>query len=168
MRRQSIQGFAIGMFLTAVVLSLVYQMTSDSNEVEVDDAVATLEKNEYIVLSANEWEEIQQKLSTKETEQKETEAPQEEQANPGTDTDSAEQDEVNNETEPKKTYSLVIKPGMSSSEVGYLLEENGIVEDARAFNKYIVDRKLEGYIQIGTHTVTSDMSFDVIADTISK
>ncbi|RLL48529.1 hypothetical protein D8M04_02010 [Oceanobacillus piezotolerans] len=63
---------------------------------------------------------------------------------------------------------MSIKPGMLTSEISSLLEENNIIEDAFEFDQYLNENDYSLYVQLGEYTLTSDMSFYEIAETIAN
>lgn len=63
--------------------------------------------------------------------------------------------------------SFMIKKGMASGEVANLLVEVGLIEDAKAFNQYIVYQGKESIIRIGSYTLPHDASYDDIINEIT-
>lgn len=74
----------------------------------------------------------------------------------------------NNDDEEVITYTLSVESNMLGPDISQLLEENKIIDDAEAFNRYL---ELEGYapyIQLGDHKVSSDMSHAELAEKIAN
>ena len=65
------------------------------------------------------------------------------------------------------TATIKIKFGSSAIMVCKQLKEAGIIKDAEAMIQYLVDTNQASYIDIGTYTLSSDMSFEEIADIIT-
>lgn len=61
-----------------------------------------------------------------------------------------------------------IERGMSSGKVAKLLEDKGLVDDADAFNTYIVEKKKASVIKIGTYTLPKGSTYEDIINTITK
>lgn len=61
-----------------------------------------------------------------------------------------------------KTISLEIQSGMTVSQVGRLLEENGLIRSASTFVLKESMSEYKGQIQPGTYEVSSEMSMDQI------
>lgn len=63
--------------------------------------------------------------------------------------------------------SFTIEKGMASGQVANLLVEVGLIEDATAFNRYIVYQGKESIIRIGSYTLPQDASYDDIINEIT-
>ena len=72
--------------------------------------------------------------------------------------------------EPKviNRYHLTISEGMSSNDISQQLEEAGIILDAKEFNDYLADKKLQRYIQIGQYELDEEMNHQQIAEIITE
>src|SRR5699024_8276258 len=81
--------------------------------------------------------------------------------------DESDEDKKDEEDEVEK-YTIHIKDGMASSEIGELLEENNIIDDSSKFNKYLEDEGYHKGVQLGKFDVTSDMDFKEIAKAITR
>lgn len=87
---------------------------------------------------------------------------------PGQDTptepqQSAEPDNGINENGVKQ---IEIRSGMDGVTICYMLEENGIVDDAMAFNKYLSANKLQMKLRPGSYELRSGMSYEEVAKKI--
>ena len=69
--------------------------------------------------------------------------------------------------EPVHYSYLVIKRGMTSSEVASLLEQAKIIENKDDFNDYLREHKLTTSIQTGEYLLNSGMTFAEITDKIT-
>jgi hypothetical protein len=65
------------------------------------------------------------------------------------------------------TVTFNITPGMSSEAVANLLEEKGIIADAKDFNDYIKNSENENNMQIGEYEVKTGDSYDTIMGKIT-
>ena len=61
------------------------------------------------------------------------------------------------------TAIIVVEPGNSASMVCRQMQEKGIVEDGNDFRNYLVNRNLTDYINIGTFSRSSEMSYQELA-----
>ncbi|RDW19340.1 hypothetical protein CWR48_09135 [Oceanobacillus arenosus] len=61
-----------------------------------------------------------------------------------------------------------IEPGMPSSMITSVLQEQGIIDDASEFNSYLEEHDYSLKVRMGTHQVTSAMSFYELAETITN
>lgn len=153
MTKQAMRAFAFGLLAASFAL-FIYKETADSASLSEKAMIEKLEDKQYTVWTAEEAarqkqakEELQQQLDRL------TSNPDEKVA----------QKEHNNEKNEQKAYTLHIKPGMASAEVGRLLEKAGIVEDSEQFNTYLTENGYAGKLQIGEHPVYSSMSMKEIA-----
>ena len=71
------------------------------------------------------------------------------------------------ETAPVVKAVLTIAYGAKSTTVSEDLLQAGIIQDATAFNDFLISNQLEGKIQIGEHNVDSSMDFQAIATVIT-
>ena len=61
-----------------------------------------------------------------------------------------------------------IPGGMSSDSVAELLHNEGIVDNATSFNKYLIERGVDRKIRSGTKTFPANATYEQIADVIVK
>ena len=65
------------------------------------------------------------------------------------------------------TATIVVEPGNSASMVCRQMQEKGIVKDANDFRSYLVRNNLTDYINIGTYSMSSEMSYQELAKMLS-
>ncbi|MCQ2552908.1 MAG: endolytic transglycosylase MltG [Clostridia bacterium] len=70
------------------------------------------------------------------------------------------------ETPTIKNFSLVVPNGANWTKVGQNLQNNGIIEDYKAFVARVVVRKDDGKLKPGTFEVNSGMTIDQIIDVL--
>ncbi|MEK5038850.1 hypothetical protein [Sporosarcina sp. FSL K6-3457] len=63
--------------------------------------------------------------------------------------------------------NLIIERGANSTFVTTSLESLGIIQDAAAFDAYLIDNGLSGKIQIGEYYLDSSMDYQTIAKKIT-
>lgn len=80
---------------------------------------------------------------------------------------SASKDSEKKQENSNKEVTVTIKHGMSSSQVAKLLVSKGLIEDAQAFNHYLINLNKTGLIRVGKFTVLKDASYDDIIDIIT-
>lgn len=80
-------------------------------------------------------------------------------------TPTPELSELPTETPDKKviTATIVVERGNTATMVCNKMVEAGILEDGDALRKYLVEHNLTDYINIGTYSFSSEMSFKEIA-----
>ncbi len=67
-----------------------------------------------------------------------------------------------------KTYVLTVTARTSSKQVAMALESAGIISNYKEFDDYLCDNGYASNIQNGKFTITSDMSYKQIAETITS
>lgn len=67
-----------------------------------------------------------------------------------------------------KSYTLVIKRGMGTTEVSKALKKGGIIKDDAEFERYMINKKKAKDIQIGDYKLTSDMKRTEILKVITN
>jgi hypothetical protein len=151
MTSNSIRSFAFGILISAGVCGLVYYMESNEDTSEkietpsVGEMKEALEVNGYIIHSAEEWDK---QVSNPQSEDGEQQKP------PGE----------------KVIYRTMISvpSGMTSIDVGEVLEQTKMIEDGFAFSKEVEKRGLSGNLKPGIYEVSSEMSLDEMISTIFK
>lgn len=155
MNKQTMRAFAFGLLAASLAL-FIYKEAAGSSSASLSEKsmIQKLEKEHYVVLTTEEVaqqqqekERMQQKLNRLTTEDNKKASPKKEEEN----------------TRPKKSYTLHIESGMSSSEIGTLLEKAGVIDDREKFNTYLTDNGYAEKLQIGEHTVHPSMSMKEIA-----
>jgi len=90
-----------------------------------------------------------------------------EEENQDTDT-STEEDEAETEDETPTTFTLTIESGMPSSNIGTILAEQNIIENAGDFTEYLDEHDYSLKVRAGTFEVSAGMSFYEIAEIITN
>ncbi len=67
-----------------------------------------------------------------------------------------------------KLVTFTIQKGMSSNKVSKLLQEIGLVEDAKDFNEYLIGKNKVSVIQVGTYKLPDNSTYGDIVDAITK
>ncbi len=67
-----------------------------------------------------------------------------------------------------KLVAFTIQKGMSSNKVSKLLQEIGLVEDAKDFNEYLIGKNKVSVIQVGTYKLPDNSTYGDIVDAITK
>src|SRR5699024_5090220 len=90
------------------------------------------------------------------------------QGNDGNDNDDDDEEDSESDSQEASTYTLTIEEGMASSEISAALEDNGIIDDAGKFNRYLEEEGYELKVQIGTYDVSNKMDYNEIANIITN
>ncbi|MDY0405563.1 hypothetical protein P5G51_009300 [Virgibacillus sp. 179-BFC.A HS] len=154
-----IRSFALGLLLSGVIMVGVYYFFDDSvnadKNLDVDEMKQVMADKGYRVVSEKEYidltvkkEQNEQKASnntaaiTDTSKQQEEDKANDEKSNKDDDKKKdAEKDEV-------KEYTLHIQSGMPASEIGDMLQENGIIKDADKFNQYLEKKNYSPRVQL--------------------
>lgn len=168
MNKRSVRSIAIGIFLSSLLIGLFYffQQEPRQEEYSLEDARTLLEGKGYTILGNSEYKALQEKATIpngatpqeqgKEEVEKSNESTQEKVVNDGQSTDMI----IN--------YQLEIVSGMTSNEIAKMLAQNKIVQDETAFANFLIDHDYHTDIQLGAFPLTNQMSFEQIANMISK
>ncbi|WP_035512455.1 hypothetical protein [Halalkalibacillus halophilus] len=171
--RHLMMAFSLGILITVGVIGTVYYIeaevkeedssvptnensssTTEESVYDVEGAINFLEAEDYEVLPVEEYNEL---VSDMESLREEAEA----------ETSSSDQSDDVQEGE-STIYTLEIVSGMSSSDIASELENEQIIESADSFNEFLQDNDFSRSIQLGTYVLTSEMSQNQIAITITN
>jgi hypothetical protein len=161
MTNSMLRGIAVGLIIATVLFSAAYYFSPTTQEKELtkESIDEYLTKQDLVAISKQEYEELQ--VQGNQDHENESSKPEQE--------EKEEELEENKEEEaPLHSYTLSIVSGMNSLEIANLLEKNQIIPSAKEFNAYLTDNELNTLIQIGTYDLSSDMSFESIANMITK
>ena len=142
-----LRGFGLGIILTMVIMMII----THSSRQELSNA-EIIEKAEKLGMQMAEQNSESEKVPEKELE-KETETE--------TETDSVPAPVVEN-------ISIVVNQGDSSDADGGKLQSGGLVEDAKAFNQFLIERKYDGILLTGTFVIPKGSTTEEIAAILIK
>ncbi|WP_210365941.1 hypothetical protein [Bacillus sp. REN3] len=161
MNKRTIQAFAFGILFSSITLyagtSVIADKEPKQPEVTVSGAKKLLETKGYKVLSNSEFTKLSEnKADAKEAKPK-AEAPAEK-----------PKEEVKEEVKEDKKFTLVIAGGMSPGDVAVMLKSQGIIDDEKKFERFLIDKGYHTKVQIGRYELTSGMDYHQIAKIITK
>lgn len=142
-----LRGFGLGIILTMVIMMII----THSSRQELSNA-EIIEKAEKLGMQMAEQNSESEKVPEKELE-KETETE--------TETDSVPAPVVEN-------ISIVVNQGDSSDAVAGKLQSAGLVENAKAFNQFLIERKYDGILLTGTFVIPKGSTTEEIAAILIK
>ncbi len=142
-----LRGFGLGIILTMVIMMII----THSSRQELSNA-EIIEKAEKLGMQMAEQNSESEKVPEKELE-KETETE--------TETDSVPAPVVEN-------ISIVVNQGDSSDAVAGKLQSAGLVENAKAFNQFLIERKYDGILLTGTFVIPKGATTEEIAAILIK
>ncbi|MDF2868921.1 MAG: hypothetical protein K0R05_496 [Anaerocolumna sp.] len=83
------------------------------------------------------------------------------------DNETSKNDSATVDENPEDTLKeIVITEGMSSEKVTRILKENGVIEDAGAFNQYLIINNYSRRIRVGTYQIKPYATYKDITDMI--
>ncbi|WP_079708497.1 hypothetical protein [Paraliobacillus ryukyuensis] len=163
--KQILRSFALGLLTATVLLGVFYMLDNDkelkdnqTGTLSTEEMKQELEAQGYTVEGIAE----QQPEEENTADQKQKDQDQE---NDNEETSPSEEQQ----TPPKeiRIYSLHIESGMTISEIAGVLANASIIEDENALISFLNKNDYATSIQIGTFELTSEMSIDEIAATIT-
>ncbi|WP_088050643.1 hypothetical protein [Virgibacillus dakarensis] len=174
--KQPVRLFSLGLFTASLIVLILFLFVDDSKKnvenIPNDEMITALQADGYRVLSESEYISLSVNNDKDKQEAEKTEqASAEGQAEDNNSAEKADEDKENkaDETEKEeKTYTLTIKSGMASSEISDALVENGIIDDAGKFSKFLKDKGYDTKVQLGKFKVSSSMNQKEIAEEITK
>ncbi|WP_096434656.1 endolytic transglycosylase MltG [Alteribacter populi] len=173
--KTGLRGTAAGVFIaTTVFAGFLY--TSDDQElaaqsssnVSEEDAIETLETAQYIILTENQYSEMeshQNSLQSKIEELEQFQDAYEEQ-------DRSEEEDRDEETSGDDTIvyqtSLVVQSGMTFGDIASLLERSQVINNRDTFNDYVSDNNVEMDLRQGEFIFDSTMSIEDIVSELTS
>jgi hypothetical protein len=161
--KQLVRGFSIGIFITTIIIGVIYFLDKPANSHAIDDlteeeAIQFLKEKGYYTYT----EDLETKLA--ESEEKLALLAIENSSNSNNVTGEEEPSTENEEI----TYSLVIEPGMTVHDISELLLTQQIISNEEDFLNFFTQEELTTLIQIGTFELTNQMSILEIAQIITR
>ncbi|MET1247671.1 hypothetical protein ABWW58_02645 [Sporolactobacillus sp. STCC-11] len=174
MTKNELRGFAAGILLTCAVFAFFYYLIFNQGEQKpaknvvkqtpLTEATVTQyltgHHRKAIDLDAyNQWQNDTKKATEQAGKEKAT-----------TDNDSKKKEKAPEKSTKKTTYKLHIKSGMTPGDISSELVSAKILKSSQkhSFDSYLQKNKLEKYVQLGTFSVSSDMSIPKLAQVITK
>lgn len=191
MLKYYLRGLGIGIVVTTIILTVVFNMRGKMSDSEIKERASelgmvmaqTTEDSLFDKTAASTDEETSDKPAVEQTQnqtdsgKETTEASTEESTTEAvTEESTTEAPTTEPETEaptaeppaPVSTADIEIKSGMYSEAVSRLLFNAGIIPNAAEFNLYLENNGYAERIAVGTFRVSSDMSYDQLARIITR
>lgn len=174
----TVRAFSLGLLTASLILFIIYLVTDESTqaveELSVEELTEALEEKGYRTITEDEFISYSVYLDEKQQEDKEADGKKDqkstkEEKSKEKDQEDAveEEEEQEEENEEPKTISFKVEPGFVSQDIGEILKDEDIIDDASEFVRYMEDNGYSSYIQIGTFKVNSDMTLKEIAETLT-
>ncbi|MGG3924688.1 hypothetical protein ABET51_01625 [Metabacillus fastidiosus] len=164
MSKVGFQAFAAGMIVATSVMGASYFLENNqksaeqSVQKEVTDAQVKnyLSKKGQLAISNEEYDDLKNQKEKLLIEQKNNQA------------NKTEQNKEQPKEQEKKKYTLMIRKGMSTSDVSNLLQANGIIASSKDFNQFLIKGNYHTKVQLGDFEVVQGMNFQQITAIITK
>ncbi len=192
-----LNGFGIGVLFATIILSVAFLVRSSGSQMTDEEVMARARAlGMEMVSSEKESEEtttISREKETTTRAQEQTTSEEAESSNEETETTVESETtseletttEVETTTEPPTTtatelattaqqtgeperIAFEIVSGMTSESVAELLEEKGVISDAKEFNAYVVEQGYAGSIRTGNYEIVPDAAYDEIINFICR
>lgn len=173
--RYYMRGLGIGIVVTAFIMMIALGGKKESmTDEEIKTRAKQLGMVENTVLASLNDKKQQEETTPPETKQTEV-LPEETQP-----IETQPEETKPEETQPEETQqdvaepeigemiTIVIKSGASSNSVSKLLEEEGLVENARAYDAYLCQNGYDKKISVGTYKIPMGCTDEEIAKVITK
>lgn len=176
----TIRAFALGIFTASLIILIVLLSTNgfkkDASQLEANEMITALKDDGYRVMTESEYislsvqhdearkEENEQKQVEHEKKRKELQGDKKESKKEKKDNDKKKKDKKDE----VRTITIKVKEGMPPSKISDRLESEGVIKDARKFDKYLEKNNHVKYIQLGSHKIKTNMTHAEIAKALTK
>lgn len=154
MMKSTIRSFGIGIFLAGSIMAINTHFSQEKtdNSIKAPKGSVVIKKEELDTLK-KESSSAKQQLAKIQTDYQNLKKEQ----------------SAKTTTKPKvKSYKLIIKKGMGTTEVSKALKDGGIIKNDGEFERYIINKNKAKDIQIGDYNLSSDMSSTEILKVITS
>lgn len=159
MNKYRLRAFSFGIIFAVCIIGIYYYLYYETNVIQpeektftVEDAKEIITKNDLVVLSEDELNELKSASEQLKELKK-------------------EKDTKKKKKKPKdkvKVFELEVKTGLTSTEIAAILKEEKIIKDEAEFIDFLAINGYSKSIQLGKFTLTDKMSYEEIAEIITK
>lgn len=163
-RRYYMRGIGISMIVTAILMGVATGGKDSLSDEEIKKRALQLgmvEEKNTVLSDLKNQESSSPTIVYDEDEQQESE-------NVPESTEPGESEEVPESTEPAETVTITVVKGDSSVSVSRDLEEAGLVESAKDFDRYLCNNGYDKRISVGTYEIPYGTSEEEIAKIITR
>lgn len=163
-RRYYMRGIGISMIVTAILMGVATGGKDSLSDEEIKKRALQLgmvEEKNTVLSDLKNQESSSPTIVYDEDEQQESE-------NVPESTEPGESEEVPESTEPAETVTITVVKGDSSVSVSRDLEEAGLVESAKDFDRYLCNNGYDKRISVGTYEIPIGTSEEKIAKIITR
>ena len=168
MTKHGMRGFASGVIAASAIVALFYFQISPTTEASNEKSAPMTEESVEQYLNSHGEIAVDKKTfdQWQNSEQSGT-ASKPKESGKSTDKKSADKSTKSDKPQVYKA-TIQVTQGMTTSDVAAALVSQHIIKDKYDLINYVISNKLEPYLQLGTFTLTSDMTIQQIASTITK
>ena len=153
-----IRGLGIGLFTAGILFTFISVPNSSDG--------STTAPNGYELVKSEELKSLQEELSTSKEQLAQIQLDLEAMSKENNTDEQVE--EVDDPSSDQVKTVLIIRSGMTSTDISSILEQTNIIKNRKDFDQYLEDKKLSEGIQIGTYELNSSMTIAEIANLITK
>lgn len=155
MNSRNTRAFALGVLLSVCIIGIFYFSIDDKKapEMNIDRAKTFLEEKGYVVLTKDNYDQMEETLSNQTSKGEKEQTPLPDPSKP---------------EESTTAYQLEIVSGMVSRDIAEILAKEKIIDDANRFELYLEENGYSKKIQLGSFELTSKMSYKDMAKIITK
>ncbi len=162
-----LRGIGIGVLFSAIIFLVAYQTIpqkkpTDAEIIKMAKELGMVEENDTLgkLIENNSEETSTEKVTTEQTTKAEQDVTTEQESTKQSTADVPETTEVT-------TYEITVAAGSSSYPVCQQLEQLGLIDNAQAYDDYLIEHGYASKISVGTHILKKGMSDEEIAIAIS-
>ncbi len=156
-----------GAGIALIVISLIWMISSAFSATSMSKSQIESEAKKLGMVYPDEKGTIADNMESEDDKNSEDDAAA--QAN-GTDANATDANangtDTNGEGAPAETVEFTISRGETSSIISNHLQEQGIVDNAEAFDKFLTLSNDDNFLQPGTYTITKGSTFEEIANAL--
>ena len=162
-----LRGIGIGVLFSAIIFLVAYQTIpqkkpTDAEIIKMAKELGMVEENDTLgkLIENNSEETSTEEVTTEQTTKAEQDVTTEQESTKQSTADVPETTEVT-------TYEITVAAGSSSYPVCQQLEQLGLIDNAQAYDDYLIEHGYASKISVGTHILKKGMSDEEIAIAIS-
>ncbi|MBU0904347.1 MAG: endolytic transglycosylase MltG [Firmicutes bacterium] len=152
------RGLGIGLFTAGILFTFISVPNSSDG--------STTAPNGYELVKSEELKSLQEELSTSKEQLAQIQLDLEAMSKENNTDEQVE--EVDDPSSDQVKTVLIIRSGMTSTDISSILEQTNIIKNRKDFDQYLEDKKLSEGIQIGTYELNSYMTIAEVANLITK
>ena len=153
-RKYLLRGIGIGL---CIGVAVSYTAFKTGNYVSGSESSTSTEQMTEDPTKASEEQAKQEAEAQKASEEK---AKQEAEAQKASEEKAKQEEEQKNQGQ---TVEIEVKRGMSSEKIARLLQENGLVDNAADFDKWLKNNKYSNKLHCGTMTIKKGLTYEELA-----